>query len=700
MVIDMGERVLLDVRDTDILVVVDLTLGWDKLTSQDVDEGRLASTVGTNDGDTRTERALEGNVGNLGLAGTIVLEAHVRGTENGLGLGLDTLKETGLGEAELHLGGAQLVVRLGRRHTLDELVQVTAVTLELKALVVNNVLDDVVQELAVVRDDDGCARRAGEVVLKPLHVLDVQVVRGLIKEQNVRLLEHSTCKRKLHAPSTRERGDGTVVHLVGETELVESRLDLILWLLDADIGKLLQRPGNDSLLSVGRIEIVLNVDSLDLVLLGETLDLLVVDGAHESSLAGSVRTEETVTLTTLETEMRLVEQNLSTVGQVERAVAQILTLLLIGLGDLLLQGSGKRALAEVLGDVLGILVANKDGDEGTGVGLPVDALVVLLIDELTTDSANVVDDRGEALVDLVLGGQDVLELASDGGDVALLGNLRNLAVLDVTNTDEGVETLAGLLTGLWVSEVVVVLLERRHQLGQESGDNLGVFDKLAHVVDDNSCLTLDGSLTLNKTTLEQGHHDGECGLVYVSDEGGGTEQVNSLGDVLWLGDTLDQLGNEALDILVGDEGAETLHGGVGGLLDLGLGVPHGTRDDGNQVRDAESHLCRCAGSEDLDALEIAHLFWPLLCGLERLDDVRDNGLDGVGVRCGDDGLSGALGRDLDGAHLVANGAQDGGEELNEVRLDIGGDVGVLGNGADGIERALAGDGILLAGELL
>jgi hypothetical protein len=109
-VVDMCESVLLDVRNTDVLVVVDLTRGGDKLTSQDVDKGRLAGTVGTNDSDTRAERALEGNVGNLGLGGTLVLEGHVGGTENSLGLGLDTLKETGLGELELHVGGAELVV--------------------------------------------------------------------------------------------------------------------------------------------------------------------------------------------------------------------------------------------------------------------------------------------------------------------------------------------------------------------------------------------------------------------------------------------------------------------------------------------------------------------------------------------------------------------------------------------------------------
>jgi hypothetical protein len=445
---------------------------------------------------------------------------------------------------------------------------------------------------------------------------------------------------------------------------------------------------------------VLDVDSLDLVLLGETLNLLVVDGAHQSGLAGTVGAEQTVTLATLQAEMCLVEQDLGTVGQVECAVAQILALLLVRLDGILLHSSWQRSLAESLGKVLGLIVANENSHEGTGVCLPVDTFKVLLVNELATNGTNVVDNRSEALVDLELRGHDGLQVAGNGLDITILGDLGNLAVLNVTDTDEGVETLAGLLTGLGVSEVVVVLLERRHQLGQESGDNLGVLDKLAHVVDNDSSLTLDGSLALNETTLEQGNHDGKGGLVDISDEGGGTEQVNSLGDVLRLSDTLDQLGNEALDILVGDQGAELLHGGVGSLLDLGLGVPHGTRNDGDQVWDTESHLCGCAGGEDLNAPQISHLFRPLLCVLKRLDDVGDDGLDGVGVCGGDNGLGGGLGSDLDGAHLVTNGVQHRGEELDKVRLDGSGDVGVLCDGADSVEGALAGDGILLVGELL
>ena len=81
MVIDMCESVLLDVGNTYVLVLVDLTSSGDELTSQDVDESGLASTVGTDDSNTGAERALEGNVGDLGLGGTGILEGHVGDTD-------------------------------------------------------------------------------------------------------------------------------------------------------------------------------------------------------------------------------------------------------------------------------------------------------------------------------------------------------------------------------------------------------------------------------------------------------------------------------------------------------------------------------------------------------------------------------------------------------------------------------------------
>ena len=318
------------------------------------------------------------------------------------------------------------------------------------------------------------------------------------------------------------------------------------------------------------------------------------------------------------------------------------------------------------------------------------------------DGGNVLKDGAELLDGvLVLRGEEVGELLEDGLNVTSLGDLGELAVLtNVTDTLEGGKTLLGLLTSLRVSQVVVVVGKLGHELGQERGNNVGVLDKLAHVVDNDGGFTLDGGLALLKTTLEERGHDGEGGLVDVSDESGGTEQVNGLGDVLRLGDTLDQLGNETLDILVGDQGADLLHGAVGLLLDLGLGVPHGLRDNGEELGNTKTGLDGSALGKSLDTLEIGHLLGPLLGLADALGVVRDDDLDGVGVDGLGDGEGGVLGSDLDGSHLVTDGGEDGGQEGGQVGLDNVGDIGVVGDGGDGLAGVLASVGVLLVGEHL
>jgi len=703
-VINVSEGVLLNVGDTDVLVLVDITGGGDQLTSQDVDESGLSGTVGTDDSNTGAKGNLESDVPDLGLRSALVLEGHVVDTDDSLGLGLDTLEETGLGELELHLGGTKLVVGASRGNPLDEVGQGTTVTLELEALVVDNVLDDVIQEAGVVGDHDGSARGGLEVVLEPLDVLDIQVVGGLVKQENVGVLEDGTAQSQLHLPTTRQGTDGAIELRFLEAELVDKLItDLRLDGVETDLLELLDGPARNSQLGVGGVQVVLDVDSLDLILLGEALELLVVDSAHEGGLAGTVGAQKTVTLTTLQTKVSLVQQNLGTIGQREGAVAQILTLLLIG-GNLVGSSSlGGGLLAEGLGNALSLVLTSNSDDVGRAVLDPGGVVAVLLVNELTSDGTDVVDDSlgllNDVLGDLLLG-EDLLEDGGDGGDVTGGGDLGDLAILNLTDTAEGVESLLGLLTGLGVGEGLVVLVEGGPHLGQEGSDNLGVLHELTHVVDDNSRLTLDSGLTLDKTTVKQGHHDGQGGASHVSNESGGTEQVNSLGDVLGLGDTLDELGNETLNILVDNETADLLHGGVGGLLDLGLGIPHSLGDDGEQGRHLEGELGGSGLDESLKAGQSGHLLLPLLGSLHGLENGRDNGLDGVGVDSLYDGGSGALGGLLDGSNLVTDRVEDGQKEGNEVRLNTGSDGLVGGDSPDTLEGTLTGHGILLVGQLL
>lgn len=82
----------------------------DYLPAQYVDESRFASTVRTDDSNTRSKRDLEGDIADLRLRRARILESHLVDTDNSLGLGLDTFEETWFGELELDLRSAELVV--------------------------------------------------------------------------------------------------------------------------------------------------------------------------------------------------------------------------------------------------------------------------------------------------------------------------------------------------------------------------------------------------------------------------------------------------------------------------------------------------------------------------------------------------------------------------------------------------------------
>ena len=73
-VVDVGERVLLDVGNANVLMVVNFTRCWNEFAGQDVDESGFACAVGADDGDARAERTLEGDVGELRLGRARVLE--------------------------------------------------------------------------------------------------------------------------------------------------------------------------------------------------------------------------------------------------------------------------------------------------------------------------------------------------------------------------------------------------------------------------------------------------------------------------------------------------------------------------------------------------------------------------------------------------------------------------------------------------
>ena len=63
---------------------------------------------------------------------------------------------------------------------------------------------DVVDEGAVVADDDDCLPRLDEEVFKPLDRLNVEVVRRLVEEEDVGLLQEELCQLDTHTPAPTE----------------------------------------------------------------------------------------------------------------------------------------------------------------------------------------------------------------------------------------------------------------------------------------------------------------------------------------------------------------------------------------------------------------------------------------------------------------------------------------------------------------
>ena len=115
-------------------------------------------------------------------------------------------------------------------------------------------------------------REAGEVVLEPSDVDDVQVVGRLIEEQDVGLEEHGTRERELHLPTTGQGADSLLLALVVEADGGESLDDLRLAGLDTLVA---EDELQDRGVLLAAVDVVLDVEGADLVGRRETLDLAV-----------------------------------------------------------------------------------------------------------------------------------------------------------------------------------------------------------------------------------------------------------------------------------------------------------------------------------------------------------------------------------------------------------------------------------------
>mmetsp|Transcript_25501 Transcript_25501/g.30949 ORF Transcript_25501/g.30949 Transcript_25501/m.30949 type:complete len:419 (+) Transcript_25501:213-1469(+) len=100
MVLNVCEGVLGNVSNTDVRVLPDNTVLGLELTNQELDHGGLTSTVDTNACNARGQRDLDSDARDGGLGVARVGEGAARHLHEGLTLGLDTFKETRLGQDE------------------------------------------------------------------------------------------------------------------------------------------------------------------------------------------------------------------------------------------------------------------------------------------------------------------------------------------------------------------------------------------------------------------------------------------------------------------------------------------------------------------------------------------------------------------------------------------------------------------------
>ena len=80
---------------------------------------------------------------------------------------------------------------------------------------------DVVQELAVVGDQQQRAPEGFQVILEPFDGLDVQVVRGLVQQQDVRMREQDLGQLDAHVPALAEGFRVAAQFLFLETQAVQ-----------------------------------------------------------------------------------------------------------------------------------------------------------------------------------------------------------------------------------------------------------------------------------------------------------------------------------------------------------------------------------------------------------------------------------------------------------------------------------------------
>eukprot|EP01137_Pigoraptor_chileana_P035059 Opistho-2@28521 len=513
------------------------------------------------------------------------------------------------------------------------------------------------------------------------------MVGGLVEEENVRAQKHRTSKRKLHLPASRQGTDGrrdVGRRLIGEADRVKHGGHLLTGnaaVLEESVGVDVVEHGKIRKLS---LDVSLDENGANLVLGGEAVDLVLSNGAEKRRLARVILADKSVAVSTHKLELRVVEENLRAISERKGGVAELLRILLfVHIVDSLLVNEG--LVEDLVNDLGGHVTVHKRvkvRDERVGPCLGLKHL------DVEQRKGKVAHKRLDVLGHIAsVRSETSLDNGEDGGGRRKLVHV----LLEVALLDENLVCLLANVTALGVRHLVLGALEEGEELGEERRDIVRVVDQLGHVLNDAGALALGGRRALDEAADEEGgnHREGSKGDRL--HKGRRRKLVDSLGNVLGVLDRVEEVGDEGLDVAVVNGVASSSHRSLGRLLDLGLKVPHGLREEGDKLAHRALHLERRV----LD--ELGKRLHPEVVRLPPgalAEEVGEDRAHCIGVQGGDNGLTSLLRSNLDGAELVSHQLNDGREKGKNVRND--GCLNLLAQRRDADAGALARVGTSLA----
>mmetsp|Transcript_10408 Transcript_10408/g.29656 ORF Transcript_10408/g.29656 Transcript_10408/m.29656 type:complete len:348 (+) Transcript_10408:1487-2530(+) len=340
-------------------------------------------------------------------------------------------------------------------------------------------------------NDRSDIRQRVEVGLDPGHVDDIQVICGLIQEEDISLLKHGTRQGKFHAPSSTQSRHGVIglgLSVQSKSDSGKNRTDLVL----GDSHCLEFRVSSNVLhtrkVGLFSLNIGLNKHSTNLGHIRETFNLVIGNRSHESGLSTIIGSKKTVSVSSEKLHLGVVEKNLGTIGESKHTVAQFLGIFVVVLfvGDL-------QHFFSLFTDNLNVLLSLILGivwlHEGEDVLFPLKILHEMQVHHRCGNYTRILDG-GQLRFFRISCVESLLEFCLQLGDIST--DRHSL----VGQSLEAVQLFHSTLrnfTSFRISDTGCVGFQGRKQQRKERSSADRIIDKLTHVVNDNSSLTLGSS---------------------------------------------------------------------------------------------------------------------------------------------------------------------------------------------------------------